>query len=114
MSYKCSASANNNKTPLNEAADKTDIRAVALAFTRNPHTGSEHFLSLRECIMKKNVLARFSRYQRGATAIEYGLIVGLIALGIVTGATALGDGLSQGFTQLSTKVTTLFGVKSGS
>jgi pilus assembly protein Flp/PilA len=40
--------------------------------------------------------------------------VGLIALGIVTGATALGDGLSQGFTQLSTKVTTLFGVKSGS
>jgi pilus assembly protein Flp/PilA len=72
------------------------------------------FLSLRECIMKKNVLARFSRYQRGATAIEYGLIVGLIALGIVTGATALGDGLSQGFTQLSTKVTTLFGVKSGS
>jgi len=58
--------------------------------------------------MKRTKPARCMRYERGATAIEYGLIVGLIALGIVTGATALGDGLSTGFTTLSTQVTALF------
>ncbi|MFJ5382871.1 Flp family type IVb pilin, partial [Cupriavidus sp. CER94] len=45
--------------------------------------------------MQKN-LARHRKTQRGATAIEYGLIVGLIALGIVVGAQALGTGISTG------------------
>jgi len=57
--------------------------------------------------MKKK-LARFNGNQRGATAIEYGLIVGLIALGIVVGATKLGSGISTGFESLATKITTLF------
>ncbi len=35
--------------------------------------------------------------KRGVTAIEYGLIAGLIALTLITGATALGSGLSTAF-----------------
>ncbi|GAA0828599.1 MAG: Flp family type IVb pilin [Cupriavidus sp.] len=53
-------------------------------------------------------LARFNHRQRGATAIEYGLIVGLIAIAIVTGATNLGNNLGTAFDGLATKVTTWF------
>ena len=35
--------------------------------------------------------------QRGATAIEYGLIAALIAVVIITGVTAVGTGLSSSF-----------------
>ncbi|WP_137925481.1 Flp family type IVb pilin [Cupriavidus sp. 2SB] len=51
------------------------------------------------------------RTQRGATAIEYGLIVGLIALGVVTGATSLGTNLGTGFDTLANKVSGLFTAK---
>lgn len=40
----------------------------------------------------------------GATALEYGLLVGLIALAIVVGATALGLGLGGMFDAVATKV----------
>nr|WP_315597571.1 Flp family type IVb pilin [uncultured Cupriavidus sp.] len=50
-------------------------------------------------------LARFNKTQRGATAIEYGLIVGLIALAIVSGATLLGNNLGTSFTTLAGQVT---------
>jgi len=62
--------------------------------------------------MQKN-LARHRQTQRGATAIEYGLIVGLVALGIVVGAQALGTGLSTGFSNLAQRVTTLFATNNG-
>lgn len=58
-------------------------------------------------------LARHSKTQRGATAIEYGLIVGLIALGIVAGATSLGTNLGAGFTSLATRVSGWFTPASG-
>jgi pilus assembly protein Flp/PilA len=38
-------------------------------------------------------IARFSRYrtdQSGATAIEYGLIAGMISIGIITATTSIG------------------------
>ena len=38
----------------------------------------------------------------GATAIEYGLLAGLIALAIVGGATALGGSINTLFTAVST------------
>lgn len=41
---------------------------------------------------------RFIRDQRGATAIEYALIAGLIAIAIVTSVTMLGTRLSTKFT----------------
>ncbi len=59
-------------------------------------------------------LARHHKTQRGATAIEYGLIVGLIALGIVVGAQALGTGISTGFTGLADRVATMFARNAGS
>jgi pilus assembly protein Flp/PilA len=39
-------------------------------------------------------IARFARDESGATAIEYGLIVALIAVVIITAFTAVGNNLS--------------------
>lgn len=43
----------------------------------------------------------------GATALEYGLLIGLIALAIVIGATALGSGLGNMFSEVATRVNAL-------
>lgn len=47
------------------------------------------------------IFARFAKDESGATAIEYGLIAALIALAIVTGATAVGTQLGTLFTGIS-------------
>jgi pilus assembly protein Flp/PilA len=52
-----------------------------------------------------NIVSRFIRDESGATAIEYGLIAALIALAIITGATALGNALNTKFTSIGTRVT---------
>lgn len=52
----------------------------------------------------KNVLTRFIKDERGATAIEYGLIAGLIALAIAVGAGNLGTNLGLAFQALATRV----------
>ena len=44
-----------------------------------------------------NTVARFVNDESGATAIEYGLIAALIAVGIIAAATTLGNGLSNIF-----------------
>ncbi|MBO6919806.1 MAG: Flp family type IVb pilin [Rhizobiaceae bacterium] len=49
----------------------------------------------------KNLFARFMNDESGATAIEYGLIAGLIAVAIITGATSLGGSLNSMFGDLS-------------
>ena len=51
-----------------------------------------------------NLISRFVRDEKGATAIEYGLIAALIAVVIITGVTAVGTNLSSTFTTLSTKL----------
>ncbi len=51
-----------------------------------------------------NIIARFVKDESGATAIEYGLIAALIALAIITGATAVGTKLNGQFTSISTKL----------
>ncbi len=51
--------------------------------------------------MYSKILA-FARNDRGATAIEYGLIAALIAVVIITGVTAVGTSLSTTFTNIST------------
>jgi len=43
------------------------------------------------------LLARFAANQSGATAIEYGLIAGLIAVVIIAALTTLGTRLSSQF-----------------
>ncbi len=45
------------------------------------------------------VLLRFWLDDRGATAIEYGLIAGFIALSVVLGATAIGTRLQTRYFQ---------------
>ena len=42
--------------------------------------------------------------EKGATATEYSLLVGLIALGIVLGVTAFGNALDLWFTNLAATV----------
>jgi pilus assembly protein Flp/PilA len=51
-----------------------------------------------------NLLSRFAADESGATAIEYGLIAALIAVGIIAAATALGGSLSDLFSRISTKL----------
>jgi pilus assembly protein Flp/PilA len=49
-------------------------------------------------------VARFLSDEAGATAIEYGLIAGLIALVIVGSATALGTALSTRYTAIGASI----------
>lgn len=45
-------------------------------------------------------IKRLSSDERGATAIEYGLIAALIAVAIITAATTVGTKLSTTFTDI--------------
>jgi pilus assembly protein Flp/PilA len=47
-----------------------------------------------------NIVARFMNDESGATAIEYGLIAALIAVGIIAAATTLGGSLSDLFNRI--------------
>ncbi len=47
---------------------------------------------------------RFVADESGATAIEYGLIAALIAVGIIAAATSLGGQLSKLFTRVANKL----------
>jgi pilus assembly protein Flp/PilA len=51
-----------------------------------------------------NTIARFANDESGATAIEYGLIAALIAVGIIAAATSLGGGLNKVFGTITTKL----------
>ncbi|WP_020204978.1 MULTISPECIES: Flp family type IVb pilin [Cupriavidus] len=55
----------------------------------------------------KKALAGFIRDERGATAIEYGLIVGLVALGITVAAKGLATDIGTFFQAIGTKITTI-------
>ncbi len=49
-------------------------------------------------------VTRFMNDESGATAIEYGLIVALIAVVIITAVTAVGTSLSTQFNTINTKL----------
>ena len=49
-------------------------------------------------------MTRFSKDESGATAIEYGLIVALIAVVIITAVTTIGTKLNTTFTNVSNKL----------
>ena len=53
----------------------------------------------------KNLFSRFAADQSGATAIEYGLIAGLISVVIITALTTLGTSLKAKFGQISANLT---------
>jgi len=48
------------------------------------------------------LIERFLRDESGATAIEYGLIIALIAVVIITAVTTVGTNLKSGFTKIGT------------
>jgi pilus assembly protein Flp/PilA len=57
------------------------------------------------------VLGRFEeRKDRGATAVEYGLLVGLIAVAIIAAVVVLGDQLEALFTMVTDKLAAPSGV----
>lgn len=51
-----------------------------------------------------NILARYLQDEAGATAIEYGLLAGLIALIIIGAVTSLGQNVQSIFSRLSTGI----------
>ena len=48
------------------------------------------------------LIKRFGLDERGATMVEYGLLVGLIALVVALGATVLGQDISTMFNNIGT------------
>lgn len=54
----------------------------------------------------KSSLKSFSRDENGATAIEYGLIAGLIAVVIIAAVTGIGTQLKTKFEAIQTGLTT--------
>ncbi|MGO4228197.1 Flp family type IVb pilin [Arthrobacter sp. YAF34] len=52
-----------------------------------------------------NTIARLRREQRGATAVEYGIMVSLIAVVIIAAVTLLGGSLHDTFVQVQCSVT---------
>jgi pilus assembly protein Flp/PilA len=54
-----------------------------------------------ESVMK-NLVVRFAKNESGATAIEYGLIAGLISVVLITVLTTLGTNLKGKFNTIAT------------
>lgn len=54
----------------------------------------------------KSALRKFGRDENGATAIEYGLIAGLIAVVIIAAVTTVGTDLRTKFQAISTGLAT--------
>lgn len=50
------------------------------------------------------LLRRFVRDEGAATAIEYGLIAGLIAVAIITGLTGISSGMNTNFNTIVAKL----------
>ncbi len=55
----------------------------------------------------KDQIIKFWRDEEGATAIEYGLIAGLIAVGIIASVTNIGTQLKALFDAVVTKLTAI-------
>jgi len=53
----------------------------------------------------KAIIKRFLKEETGVTAIEYGLIAGLIAVAIVAGVSSIGGSLGNMFTNLGKCIT---------
>lgn len=52
----------------------------------------------------KNAINQFLREEDGVSAIEYGLLAGLIAVAVITTVTTLGTNLRTVFSTISTKL----------
>jgi len=54
--------------------------------------------------VETSVFHRFQKNESGSNALEYGLIIGLISLAIVAGATASGKSLGTMFNSIGTAI----------
>ncbi len=52
----------------------------------------------------QNLFTRFIEDESGATAIEYGLIAALIAVGMIVGAQAVGDKVNAKFVDIGDRL----------
>lgn len=52
----------------------------------------------------RRLIRRFHRDERGATATEYALLIVFVALAVAVGASTLGTGLSNLFSNIATKL----------
>ena len=52
----------------------------------------------------RSTLTRFLRDERGATAVEYGLLTALVAVAIMATLSTLGTGLADTFSTTSTQL----------
>ena len=52
----------------------------------------------------KTAIARFLADESGATAVEYGLIAGIIGIGLVGGLAVLRDGLNDIFNNAASNI----------
>ncbi|MCV0425591.1 MAG: Flp family type IVb pilin [Roseibium sp.] len=52
----------------------------------------------------KNLISRFVKDESGATAIEYGLIAGLLSIVILTAVSLTGTTLTSVFTTINTEL----------
>lgn len=57
--------------------------------------------------MRISLLNRFAEDRRGATALEYGLIVGVIAVGLITTLGNFGNTISNTFTRIGNSLSTV-------
>lgn len=53
---------------------------------------------------KNSIVDRLTREEKGATAVEYGLIVGLIAVGIIVAVTTIGTDIAKMFQDTADKL----------
>ena len=60
---------------------------------------------MKTYIRIQNMLAELKESERGATAVEYGLIVALIAAVIVALVAAVGSGVKEGFDTVNSELT---------
>lgn len=51
-----------------------------------------------------NLFSRFVKDESGATAIEYGLIAGIVGVGIILGLNKVQSGLEEIFTEVETEL----------
>ncbi|TLM85919.1 Flp family type IVb pilin [Pseudarthrobacter sp. NamE5] len=51
-----------------------------------------------------NLMTRLRREEKGATAVEYGIMVALIAVAVIVAVTLLGGNLSKMFNDVAGKV----------
>jgi pilus assembly protein Flp/PilA len=66
--------------------------------------GFRGFFNQRKGSKMRNILMQFVKDEGGATAVEYGLLVALIAGVIIAAVTTLGKDLNTTFTNVATAV----------